>query len=179
MKTLLPPSSSRVERSLEDATTRATNLPVNLRDLWNPETCPADLLPWLAWGLSVDAWKSYWPESVKRLVIRDAIAIQRKKGTRKAVEDVVKAFGSSLVLREWWQKAIPGEPYTFDIVINYGQTVGGTVTAQYQEDIITEVSRVKPVRSHFTVGTGLESSGGINLTGLARPAIHKRIELVG
>lgn len=30
--------------------------PVSIRELWNPDTCPANLLPWLAWSFSVDRW---------------------------------------------------------------------------------------------------------------------------
>ena len=46
---LLPPNASALERKLEQATLRLGTLPVPLRELWNPDTCPAHLLPWLAW----------------------------------------------------------------------------------------------------------------------------------
>ena len=98
--TLLPPCSTPLERKLEAVTARTTDIPVPLRDLWNPETCPESLLPWLAWSLGIDAWKPYWPLSIKRALIKDAINVKRKKGTVKSVRDIVAAFGASIVLQE-------------------------------------------------------------------------------
>ncbi|RZA27324.1 MAG: phage tail protein I, partial [Proteobacteria bacterium] len=40
-------------------------------------------------------------------------AIQRRKGTASSVRDVVRSFGGSLALREWWQMAPRGDPHTF------------------------------------------------------------------
>ena len=46
---MLPPSASSFMRSTEKVTERLTDIPVDLRKLWNPDECPADLLPYLAW----------------------------------------------------------------------------------------------------------------------------------
>jgi len=46
MNSLLPPNATDTERAIEATTERTTDLPVPLRTLWNPDTCPADLLPW-------------------------------------------------------------------------------------------------------------------------------------
>jgi hypothetical protein len=54
---------------------------VAIRAVWSPDDCPLDLLPWLAWGLSLDNWSTDWPESIKRERVRKAIAIARRKGT--------------------------------------------------------------------------------------------------
>lgn len=172
-RSLLPPNSTRAERSLEAAISSASDLPAPLRSLWNPDTCPADALPWLAWALSLDAWQPYWPESVKRQRIRDAIEIQRRKGTAKSVRDVVRSFGSSLALREWWQRETPGEPHTFDVTLSLGADVPNT--GEYQQDIVDEISRTKPVRSHFTFTAGLRAAGGVGIAGAARPIIYRRL----
>jgi P2-related tail formation protein len=50
---LLPPNVSGLERALEQASARVGDIPVPIDPLWNPATCPARLLPWLAWALSV------------------------------------------------------------------------------------------------------------------------------
>ncbi|KAA0016675.1 phage tail protein I [Salinicola corii] len=170
---LLPPNATNAERALEATTATASDLPVPLRSLWNPDTCPADLLPWLAWALSLDSWQPYWPEHIKRQRIRDAIDIQRRKGTAKSVRDVVRSFGSSLAIREWWQKADKGEPHTFDVTLSLGADVPNT--AEYQQDIVDEISRTKPVRSHFTFTAGLSASGGVGIAGAARPIIYRRL----
>ncbi|WP_374365927.1 phage tail protein I [Stutzerimonas sp.] len=171
---LLPPNASPLERKLEQATLRLGTMAVPLRDLWNPDTCPARLLPWLAWTLSLDSWQPYWPEAVKRQRIRSAVEIQRRKGTAKSVRDVVRAFGSSLALREWWQLEPKGTPHTFEVVLTLGAGVPNT--AAYQQDVIAEIERTKPVRSHFTFTLGLAATGGLGLAGATRPVIYRRIQ---
>lgn len=171
---LLPSNATQLERAVEKVTERMANLPVPLRELWNPDTCPEHLLPWLAWSLSLDSWQPYWPEAVKRERIRMAVEIQRRKGTAKSVRDVVRAFGSSLALREWWQLEPKGIPHTFEVVL----TLGGSVpnTAAFQNDVIAEIQRTKPVRSHFTLTLGQAATGGLGLAGAARPVIYRRIQ---
>lgn len=173
---LLPPNATQTELAIEGALCRAFELPVPLRQLWNPDTCPVELLPWLAWSLSIDTWKDYWPESVKRRRIKQAVEIQRRKGTVKSVQDVVASFGANLALKEWWESDPPGPAHTFDILF----TVGGGVpaTAEYQQDIIAEVTRTKPVRSHFTFTAGVSASGGMGFQGIIRGASFHRLRLV-
>lgn len=171
---LLPSNASNLERQLEQSLARLGNLPVPLRELWNPATCPEHLLPWLAWSLSLDSWQPYWPVAIKRERIKVAIEIQRRKGTTKSVRDVVSSFGSALALREWWQKSPMGQPYTFDVVL----TLGGGVpnTAAYQQDILNEIDRTKPVRAHYTLTLGLSATGGLGLQGAARPIVYRRLQ---
>lgn len=176
MSNLMPPNASVLERNLAELTTRIDQIPTPIRDIWNPDTCPLELLPWLAWAFSVDAWKDYWSESTKRLVIKRAVAIARQKGTRRSVEDVVKAFGANLILREWWEKTPPGPPHTFDIIINYG---GSTVTEALQNDVLEEIRRVKPARSHFTLSIGLTATAQINAAGVLRAATFTRLAFTG
>lgn len=173
--TLLPPSTTEAERALEQATGRLEDVPTPQRSLWNPDTCPVELLPWLAWALSLDSWQPYWPESVKRSRIRQAVAIQRKKGTAKSLRDVVESTGSSVSMKEWWQSDPPGTPHTFAVTL----LVGGDVpsTQQAQQDLIEEIKRVKPVRSHFTLSVGVSAEGGIGLQGALRGATYRRLSL--
>jgi hypothetical protein len=53
---LLPPTSTPFEFAMGRASGEGLPLPVPLRELWDPWTCPMALLPWLAWALSVDIW---------------------------------------------------------------------------------------------------------------------------
>lgn len=173
---LLPPNATALERSLEQAAAPLGELTAPLRELWNPDACPEHLLPWLAWSLSLDSWQPYWPEAVKRARLKAAVDIQRRKGTAKSVRDVVSSFGSSLALREWWQKTPMGEPHTFEVVLTLGAGVPNT--AAYQQDIVGEIERTKPVRSHFAFTVGLSATGGLGLQGVARPIIYRRINAV-
>lgn len=92
-ETLLPNNATPQERALDLTTARVGDVGAPLRQLWDPETCPADLLPWLAWALSVDEWEPEWPEDRKRNVIAASVQVHRKKGTRAAVVQAVAAAG--------------------------------------------------------------------------------------
>ncbi|MFM9269979.1 phage tail protein I [Halomonas elongata] len=173
-RSLLPPSAHRYERALGDVTARLSDVPAPIRPLWNPDTCPAELLPWLAWTMGLSAWKPYWSESIKRERIRQAVEIHRRRGTKGSVRRVVESFGAGVSIREWWQMDPPGEPHTFELVM----TVRGDNTAgRLQEDIIEEVWRVKPVRAHFTFIAGVIAEGGIGHQGAVRPVIYRRLDL--
>lgn len=170
---LLPSNTTALEHMLAASGQSLSSLPVPLRDLWNPDTCPEHLLPWLAWTLSIDNWAPYWPVTVKRARLREAVEIQRRKGTTQSVRDVVRSFGAGLALREWWQKSPRGTPHTFEVVL----TLGGSVpnTAAYQTDVINEIQRTKPLRSHFTFTAGLSASARLGLAGASRPIVYRRI----
>ena len=112
---MLPPSASGFMRSTETVTERLTDIPVDLRKLWNPDECPADLLPYLAWALSVDRWDKNWSEQTKRQVIKASWLVHRQKGTISALRRVVEPFGFLLRVIEWWQSG--EEPGTFKLEI--------------------------------------------------------------
>ncbi|MFN3931616.1 MAG: phage tail protein I [Brevundimonas sp.] len=177
MTSLLPPTSTPLERAVEILSRRLDGVAVPLRSLWDPWTCPLNLLPWLAYALSIDAWNPGWPEEVKRSVIAHAIEIQRKKGTAASVRQVVTAFGGQIALREWWQLDPPGAPHTFDLVLTLNGQNGAPATARFVEEVVGEVSRTKPARSHFTFLQGLKASGAVALGGGARVAVYRRLSL--
>ncbi|HEL4239156.1 TPA: phage tail protein I [Stenotrophomonas maltophilia] len=176
--TLLPPNATRAERALARAAVTRP-LPVDITALWDADRCPAALLPWLAWALSVDEWKAYWPETVKRARVRAAIAIQRRKGTWGSVRDVVAAFGGSILIREWWEMQPRGAPHTFEAVMTIANQGGETATAKFVDDVIGEISRTKPVRSHFTFTQGMQASAGIGALAGAHGTTFRRIQLIG
>lgn len=176
MNSLLPPNSTGLERALEAVTARVGDVPAPLRQLWNPDTVPEPLLPWLAWALSIDAWKSYWPLHVKRARVRAAIQIQQRKGTADSVRQVVASFGGQVQLREWWQQTPAGPPHTFEMVLTLGGDDGAAATAQFVDDVIAEVMRTKPVRSHFTFTQGLRASAGVGIGAGARAALYRRLQ---
>lgn len=171
---LLPPASTDLERALEQAAARGVDIPVTLRDLWSPDRCPSDLLPWLAWGLSLDNWSSDWSEGIKRARVRQAIPIARTKGTAQSVRAVVASFGGSVAIREWFQMEPPGDPHTFQLLLNL-EREGAPASAAFVDQVITEVRRVKPARSHFTFTQGISASGSVGIISAIRPALHVRL----
>lgn len=92
-ETLIPPNATAEERAQEQATARVGEVPVGINTLWNPDTCPSEFLPWLAWAMSVDEWDANWSEDQKRGSIRDSYGLHVKKGTVGSVRRVLKAAG--------------------------------------------------------------------------------------
>lgn len=174
---LLPPNATALERAIEAAGMRLDALPVPFRDLWSAERCPLPLLPWLAWALSIDTWDSDWPENVKRARVATAIEIQRRKGTRASIEAIVRVFGGAIAMREWWETAPKGTPHTFDLVLSLAEVHGAAPTGTYIDQVIDEIARTKPARSHFTFTLATDAAGAIGLIGRARSATLLRLQM--
>lgn len=175
---LLPPNATGLERALEAGVRAGTVVtPVDVIDV--AETCPADLLPWLAWGLSVDSWDGDWSEEDKRDAVANSLAFHRIKGTRLSVETVLARFDKLAELVEWHQVEPRRPPNTFDIVVPLvladGTAPGGRrSTAAFADAIIREVSRVKPLREHMTLVQALTVAGAVGVQGVARAFIETR-----
>lgn len=152
---LLPYSSSQFMRRTETATARINDIPVNLRQLWDPDECPTGLLPYLAWALSVDRWDKNWSEQTKRAVIKATFIVHRKKGTISALRRVVEPFGYLLRVTEWWQ--IGGEPGTFSLDISV-QEQG--ITEETYLELERLISDARPLSRHLIgLSIQLQSTG--------------------
>lgn len=147
------------------------------RALWNPDTCPLEFLPWLAWSMGVEAWRSEWPEAIKRALVRNAIQVQRQRGTLKSVRDTVASFGGDISIREWWQTMPKGVPHTFELVLTITGQDGEQASAAFVQDVMAEVSRVKPLRSHFSFVQGLSTQASIKLACVGRPVAYARLDM--
>jgi phage tail P2-like protein len=104
LPSLLPQNRTGQEHAIEQTQAgRIAGMDVPVDRLWNPATCPAALLPWLAWALSVDEWDDAWPEETKRRVIADSVTVHRVKGTVGAVRRALAAagYGDALIHERW------------------------------------------------------------------------------
>jgi phage tail P2-like protein len=112
---VLPRHSSFLERAIE----QAGSLPArqDVPRVWNADTCPVGLLPWLAHALSVEGWSDSLSETVKRAVIRASIDVQRRKGTVYSVKTGLDALGFSINVVEWFGQVPRGDPYTYKAII--------------------------------------------------------------
>ncbi|QDQ27705.1 phage tail protein I [Chitinimonas arctica] len=89
---LLPPNATALERAVADST--ATPLdPSVLRTLWSADHCPAPLLPYLAWAMSVDGWEFAQTDAQRRQLVRESLALHRRKGTPWAVKRALDIIG--------------------------------------------------------------------------------------
>ena len=86
---------------------------IEIRQLWNPQTFPVDLLPWLAWGNSVYFWSGDWSEEEKRKAVANAFVIHKSKGTRASLEKAVAPLGFTVQIIEWFEETPTVAPYTF------------------------------------------------------------------
>lgn len=150
--TLLPPNATALERSLDLLFAQIEDINVPLRDLWNPETCPSPLLPWLAWAYSVDEWGSEWGDAQKRQAIATSIDVHKHKGTIGAIQNALASIGVELSVMEWFNRVPKGDPYTFEVVINAREA---PVSQLNMESIIRLVDATKNARSQLTkINTG-------------------------
>lgn len=157
MNGLLPLSSTQLERGIAAAMAEKTEIP--LRTLYNPDTCPAHLLPWLAWTWSVDRWDSRWTEAVKRSAIRSAFYVHKYKGTIGALRRVVEPLGYLIEVVEWWQTTPRGVPGTFALKVGVLDT--GITDEMYQE-LERLIDDAKPVSRLLTgLAISLETTGQV------------------
>ena len=113
----MPGNATELERQAAEALAQIERVPVPIRDLMNPDRCPAALLPFLAWAFSVDRWDSRWPEPAKRGAIRSSFYIHSRKGTIGALRRVVEPLGYLIEVVEWFQTEPQGVPGTFAIKV--------------------------------------------------------------
>lgn len=146
MSDLLPYNATDAERALSNAIARISDVPVVVREVWNPDTCPSNVLPWLAWAFSVDDWDSNWTDEQKRNVIKQSVYSQRIKGTIGAVTRQLAALGYTIQILEWWQQVPQGEPYTFDVYITASQY---PLTARDYNKVLEVIDTNKNLRSHM------------------------------
>ena len=177
-RSLLPLNATYQERAIEAVTARLADVEIPVDRLWDPVRCPAALLPWLAWALSVDTWSPSWPESLKRARIARAIELQRKKGTVAGIRAAVSVFGGAVSIIEWWQKTPRGVPHTFEVQLAIGQVDGQSASAALIDDVITEIRRAKPARSHFEFQLGVKATASEGVIAIARTAIYARLSAV-
>ncbi|MGL6150381.1 MAG: phage tail protein I [Aeromonas sobria] len=96
---LLPPSVTRLEHVA--AATLASNLtPELITSTRFADTCPAPLLPWLAWARSVDWWELAESEDQQRALIKASYRLHQRKGTPWAIKEAlnVLGFGDSTII---------------------------------------------------------------------------------
>ena len=172
MSSPLPDNATAQEVALDLATARIGNVDVPIRTLWDPENCPADILPWLAWAFSVDQWDATWTVEQKRAVVAASINVHKRKGTPGAVKAAVGAiFTGADVVEPWDDDSLTA--HQFKIV-----TTDTLESDADFEELIRLVDAAKPVRSWLVavqiqreitdtvyVGTATRSGGKTTLRG--------------
>ncbi|MGV6839980.1 MAG: phage tail protein I [Planktomarina sp.] len=151
---ILPPNATELALALEQVwARRLARITSPIKDLWNPDTCPEQLLPWLAWSVGVRVWDDSWPIGVKREVIRNSIPILKMGGTPIAVRTALKTLGVDCTLNEWFALDEGGQRYgefpDFIVTVETADVVQSALgnNTQFGMQAKKVLSRVKPVRS--------------------------------
>lgn len=132
-------------RSAEAGTAKLSGITVAIRTLWTPTVCPVDLLPYLAWALSVDRWDKNWPAERKIAAIQRSYWLHRRKGTRAAVRRVIEDMGFSATFAEWFD--VGDEPGTFRLQVDVNE-VG--LTPKTLDELDRLIGDAKPVSRHLS-----------------------------
>ncbi|ELP1721145.1 phage tail protein I, partial [Escherichia coli] len=166
IRSILPVSARRAERVVDCvAGDMLSDIAVCLiRYVKNPDLCPAELLPWLAWEMAVDTWNEHWTETEKRSAIKRAAYIHRHRGTKAALMASLadSPFRSQIV--EWYEQTPPGEPYTFRLNVEQKDL---PVLMNDHQDLKHAVLRAKNLRSWFSVHVYGRSAGQVYAAGYA------------
>lgn len=152
---LLPTGSSPLEVAAARACAAIEAMPVPLRQLWNAQTCPVELLPYLAWAWSVDRWDAGWSEATKRSVVAASEYVHRHKGTIGSLRRVVEPLGYLIRITEWWKS---GEaPGTFRLDVGVLET---GITEEMYNELERLIADAKPCSRHLIgLSINLDSSG--------------------
>lgn len=143
---LLPPNATPLERALSASDTRVLLAPTwVIRAVWDPETCPVHLLPYLAAAWSVDEWDPAWSEAEKRAAIVNALWIHQHKGTVGALKRALARLRLAVTVSEWFEHG--GAPYTFRLRV--ALEAGATWTKEQAERMWRVALRTKNVRSYL------------------------------
>ncbi|MCP3965109.1 MAG: phage tail protein I [Lentisphaerae bacterium] len=164
---LLPNNATKSELGLEAATARLETVPVPTGDLWNPETCPATLLPYLAWALSVDVWRDDWTEAEQRVIIAKQYEIHAHKGTIGALRQALDGLGYHLKVVEWFEQNPVGEPCTFAVDAEISSS---GLDAAKQTLVEQTIAATKNVRSHLSSLKLVGRSNGVGYLGISTTA---------
>lgn len=172
---LLPANVSDLERDLEIALARIEDVQIPIATLWDPWKCPLEVLPFLAWAVSVDMWRTDWPEVVKRRIVASSLSVHRRKGTRAAVDQALSDLGVTVDLVEWFQASPPAQRGTFDVTAWANENITsepGYLNQALYDQLRQAVDNAKNTRSHYSFKVGAKfGPNGVGvanaITGLA------------
>ena len=172
---LLPPSEAVLSRELARLSEMLDAINATpIESIWNAQTCPAVLLPWLAWALSVDVWDDGWDEATKRRAIADSPRLHRIKGSRASVDAIMPLFGCRASVVEWWERSPPlrrGTAVIRVFVTEWLENDSPPITPQLIRKIRRALLVTKPKGRSFALqmgmGAQLKAGAAAALQGLA------------
>ncbi|MGA3800993.1 phage tail protein I [Pseudomonas fluorescens] len=159
MSSQLPLNSTPLELAVETANYENTLIP--LRSLYNADTCPEHLMPYLAWSWSVDRWNNNWEPEAKRTAIRSAYDVHARKGTIGSLRRVVEPLGYLIDVVEWFDTVPEGVPGTFALEVGLNDA---GITEELYEELAWLIDDARPVSRHMTnLALSLQTEGVLGI----------------
>lgn len=178
-RSLLPANATDLEREMAALSSAIDRIdPDIIAHVWDAARCPAAILPWLAWSLSVDVWSDEWPEATKRRAISESPAYHRLKGTKAAVDSAAALFGCRTVLTEWWQTSPPSRRGTARLrayAIERSSPNVPMVTPQLVANVRRAIAIAKPKSRSFTIEVGVGTNGRLGIAAVAECVTVARV----
>lgn len=169
---LAPPNSPSMERELARLSAALDEIdPSIIETIWDAWRCPASLLPWLAWAMSVDVWDEDWSEIVKRQAIADSPFYHRIKGTVRSVEKALDLALRPYELTEWFDYLPPRRrgtatifvETTLDDIPRILRSIRPLVMAAKPKTRAVAFGAGESIPGPFVVGAGLLTEELINI----------------
>ena len=160
-QTLLPDNATEFELHLEEVLHNKYCKIDNsiIAKLHDPEKCPVEFLPWLAYAERVSNWDDSLPEQQKRQQIISARAVNKLKGTDKGLQDALDALGVKIEIIHWHQMTPPGQRGTMDLKIKVSENFnpdGAKMIDQRMVDLIEQTVKIhKRFSIHHVISLGV------------------------
>jgi phage tail P2-like protein len=170
----LPPSASKMERVMEQVFWEELALiERDIRNFYDPYQCRVDLLPYLAWEMSVDYWDENWSEQTKRDVIAASNPIHTSKGTRYALDKSIESIrDDGLRVTEWFDDEANLAPGFFRVNL---EARNSDIDENTVPQIYTAVNNAKNTRSHLeSISITSQIQNPINIGVLSRMGLAIR-----
>lgn len=139
-KTLLPPASANIEKSLDKLATAILDIDLKVFDL-NPKSCPANLLAYLAKGFNITL--DGLTETEQRTLLSNAFKIHQYRGTVYAVQKALDALFTDAKIIEF------KNPYHFSAEVDVKADVNKVYNIDTFKLALKLVEQAKNARSRF------------------------------
>lgn len=171
---LLPPNATPLERGLAGTAARIDGVPQPLPALARPGDAPANVLPWLAWGLSVFRWDAGWSEARRRATVAGAIADHKSRGSRASMDILLADYDARLSLTEWHEPGGSGVPRSFTVSLPLNGADPAHTTASFSNRLLADIDLTKPAGTRPILRQDAMASASLPITVAGRAALHVR-----
>lgn len=164
-------AAGAVQPHLDDITSQ-----IPLIELYeNIDTLPEPILRMLAWENRVygPEWRLASTIEEKRALVKGSFELNKRRGTRWAVERIFELLNLRAVIAEWWEPGENGDPATFRIAI---LDVSDRGILEEELELLDQLIYIyKPLTRH---NTGIHMLAEVEGTGYVHSAISFVTELV-